>query len=111
MQGEEDYWWTATPGFVIDARYLALAGQTQFRKRGTAVGLREVCQQSGRDLVGAIGDCVGPVCAHISTQDDRRRVRIGGQHERRLSTQRPGVAMDDQWRCHQPPRHSELMQR
>ena len=38
MEGEEDYWWTATPCFVIDARYLALTGQTQFRKRGTAVG-------------------------------------------------------------------------
>ena len=110
MEREEDYRWSATPCLVMDARYLALAGQTQFRKRGTAVGLREMCQQSGRDLVGAVGDCVGPVCADISAQDDRRRVRIGGQHDRRLSTQRPGVAMDDQWRRHQPPRPGELMQ-
>jgi hypothetical protein len=58
-------------------------------KRRTAVGLREVCQQGGRDLVGAICDSVGPVRAHISTQDDRRRAWIGSQHERRLSSQRP----------------------
>jgi hypothetical protein len=63
---------------IIDARYLALTGQTQLWKRRTAVGLRHVCLQGGRDLVGAIGDCVGPVRADMSTQDDRCRVRIGG---------------------------------
>ena len=103
MEREENYRWTATSCLIIDARYLALSGQTQCRKRGTAVGLRDVCQQGGRDLVGAICDCVGPVRAHISIQDDRRRARIGGQHECRLSTQRPRVAMDDQWRSHKLP--------
>jgi hypothetical protein len=70
-----------------------------------------MCQQGGRDLVGAICDGVSPERTHISIQDDHRRARIGGQHEPSLGTQRPRVAMDDQWRSHQTPRHGELMQR
>jgi hypothetical protein len=65
MEREEDYRWTATSCLTVDARYLAFTGQTQFRKRRTAVGLRDVCQECGRDLVRAICDCVGPVRADI----------------------------------------------
>jgi hypothetical protein len=80
MEREEDYRWTATSCLTVDARYLAFTGQTQFRKRRTAVGLRDVCQQCGRDLVRAICDCVGPVRADISTGrplSRHRRPRMG----------------------------------
>jgi hypothetical protein len=76
MEREDDYRWTATSCLTVDARYLAFTGQTQFRKRRTAVGLRDVCQQCGRDLVRAICDWVGPVRADIST-DDRCRATDG----------------------------------
>jgi hypothetical protein len=53
MEGEEDHRWTATACLIFDARYLALSGQTQFRKRGTAVGLRDVCRAAAISSAGS----------------------------------------------------------